>query len=256
MQINVGSPFQILNGSLRIVAVERRPPPHQQDVAVARIKHEHTLQNVFRGGQGTACAQRLRCRAEDFPRFFLFAQFDVNLGEFDPHRHVFRVHFKNLLEQAHCLLHVPTLHEFFGNLQILRPRIIEEALLGVELRQLQRSIHARLELGDLLVHGNALDRKTLRRIGIADRFETFDGLFGIAQPRVQIANRIGNCKILFIVFADLLVFSDSILQLALLNEFFRGAENLLFVKTENKRHRIYGLQPRLPSNAHFPGSVA
>ena len=235
--------LQILNGSLWIVAVQRGPSTHQQNVAVARIKYQHALQNIFRGRHGTAGAQRLGCRAENFPRFLLFAQLDVNLGEFDPHRHVLRVHFKNLLEQAHRLLQVPALHEFFGHLQILRPGIIEEALLGVEFRQLQRSIHARLELGDLLVHSNALDRKTLGGIRIADRFETLDRLFGIAQPRVQIANRIGNCKILFIVLADLLVFRDSVLQLALLNELFRGAENLLLVESKDKRHRIYGLQP-------------
>jgi hypothetical protein len=73
-------------------------------------------------------------------------------------------------------------------LQVLGAGIVEQPLLGVEFRQFQRSIHARLELGDLLVHGDALDREALRRIGIAHLLEALDGFAVVAQTGVEIAD--------------------------------------------------------------------
>ena len=112
---------------------------------------------------------------------FFLSQPDVDLGQLDPHRHIFRIHFEDLLEKPHRLIKIAILHEVFGDLQILRAGVVEQALLRVEFRQFQRSIHARLELGDLLVHGNALDREALGGIGIAHRLEAFDGFGAVAQ---------------------------------------------------------------------------
>src|SRR5208282_774273 len=129
------------------------------------------------------------------------------------------------------------LHEVFGDLQVLGAGVVEQPLLGVQFRQFQRSIHARLQLGDLLVHGDALDREALRRIGIAHRLEALDGFGGVAQTRVEIADGVVDGKILGIVLQDLVVLSNGVLQLALLDKLFRGTKNLLFVKAKTKRHR-------------------
>jgi hypothetical protein len=40
------------------------------------------------------------------------------------------------------------------------------------------------------------------------------------------------------VIADLFVLSNGVLQLALLDKFFGGAENLLLVESKTKRHKI------------------
>jgi hypothetical protein len=40
------------------------------------------------------------------------------------------------------------------------------------------------------------------------------------------------------VLQDLFILSNGVLQLALLDKLFRGAENLLFVETKTKRHRV------------------
>ena len=50
MRVEVGSLLQVPDGALRIVALEGGLPPQQQNVAVARIEHQHPLQNVFGGG--------------------------------------------------------------------------------------------------------------------------------------------------------------------------------------------------------------
>ena len=92
----------LLGSSLSSAAL----PAQQQNVTVARIEHQHPLQNVFGGGERAARAQRFRRRAENLPRFLLFSQPDINLGKFDPHGHIFRVHFKDLLEKPHRLLQV------------------------------------------------------------------------------------------------------------------------------------------------------
>ena len=124
---------------------------------------------LFGGGERSPRAQRFRRRAENLPRFFLLSQADVNLGKLDPHGYIFRVHFEDLLEKPHCLVEVATLQEVFGDMQVLGAGVVEQPLLGVEFRQFQRSIRARLELGDLLVHGDALNREALRGRAIAHR---------------------------------------------------------------------------------------
>jgi hypothetical protein len=244
-----GAFSRILDGALRIVAFQRGLSAQQQNVAVARIQHQHALQNVFRGGQRATRAQRFGGGAENLPGFFLFSQPDINLGQLHPHGHVFRVHFEDLLEEPHRLFEVAILHEIFGDLQILRARVVEQPLLGVEFRQFQRCIHARLELGDLLVHGDALDGETLRGIRIAHRLEALDGLGGVAHARVEIADRVVDGQILGIVLEDFVVLSNGVLQLALLDKLFRGAENLLFVEAKTKRHKV-----RTP--AFFPSAPA
>src|SRR5271169_325355 len=94
-----------------------------------------------------------------------------------------------------------------------------------------------MELGDLLVHGDALDRETLCGIGIAHRLEAFNRFGNVAEAGVEIADRVVDSKILGIALQDLFVLSDGVLQLALLDKLFRGAENFLFVKAKTKRHR-------------------
>ncbi len=87
------------------------------------------------------------------------------------------------------------------------------------------------------------DREALRGIGIANRFEALDGFGDVAETRVEIADGVVDGKILGIVLQDLVVLSNGVLQLALLDKLFRGAEKLLFVKAKTKRHKVCGLQP-------------
>src|SRR5271169_912382 len=95
-----------------------------------------------------------------------------------------------------------------------------------------------MELGDLLVHGDALDRETLCGIGIAHRLEAFNRFGNVAEAGVEIADRVVDSKILGIALQDLFVLSNGVLQLALLDKLFRGAENFLFVEAKTKRHRM------------------
>ena len=83
-----------------------------------------------------------------------------------PAWHVLGIHFENLLEDAHCLFEFAGSQEFIGDLQVLGPGVVEQALLGVELRELQHAIQAGLELGDFLVHRDAFDGKALGGVGI------------------------------------------------------------------------------------------
>ena len=211
MRVEVRSLLQVGDGVLGIVTFEGGLSAQQQYVTVARIERQHPFQNVFGGGEGTTSAQRFSRRAENLPRLFLFSEPDIDLGELDPHGHIFRVHFEDLLEQAYRLVEVAILHEVFGDLQILGAGVVEQPLLGVEFRQFQRSIHARMELGDLLVHGDALDGEALRSIGITHRFEALDGFGDIAETRVKIANGVVDGKVLGIVLQDLVILSNGVL---------------------------------------------
>ena len=63
-------------------------------------------------------------------------------------------------------------------------------------------------------------------------------LGAVAQAGIKIADRVRDGEILVVVLADLFVLSNGVLQLALLDKLLRGAENLLLVEAETKRHRI------------------
>src|SRR3979411_2317171 len=98
MSIEVGSLLEVADGALWIVALEGSLAAQKQNVTVAGIELQHPLKNVFGGGERSTGAQRFSRRAENLPRLFLFSQPDINIGEFDPHGHIFRVHFEHLLE--------------------------------------------------------------------------------------------------------------------------------------------------------------
>ena len=108
--------------------------------------------------------------------------------------------------------------------------------MSVKLCQLQHALKRRLELADLLVHGDSLDRESLGGIGIAHTLKTGRGLVVIAHAGVEVSNGVTHREILGIILEDLVVLSDGILQLALLDILLRSAEDLLFVEPETERH--------------------
>ena len=93
-----------------------------------------------------------------------------------------------------------------------------------------------MDLRNLLVHRDALDRETLRGIGIANTLKTFNGFGSIAETGVQVPHRVVHGKVFGIVFKNLLVLGNGVLNLALLDKLFRRTEKLLFVEAETKRH--------------------
>ena len=145
---------------------------------------------------------------------------------------LFSIHLEDLLENADCVLEFSGFQEFFCDLQVLRAGVVEKTLLRVEFRQLQEAFKRRLELADLLVHRDGLNRESLAGIGIAHSLETFGGFGGFAETRIEVANGIGDGQVLGIILEDLLVFGDGILQLALLNVLLSTGKNLLLVEAK------------------------
>ncbi len=127
--------------------------------------------------------------------------------------------------------------EFFGNLQVLGAGIIEQALLGVEFRELQNAFERRLQLADLLVHRDALDGETLRGIGIANLLEAVGRFVDFPDARVEITHGVQHGQVLGVSLKDLFVLGNGVLELALLDVLLRSAQNFLFVKAETKCHK-------------------
>ena len=175
---------------------------------------------------------------ENLPGFRFLFEADVDFGQPGPHGDVFRIHFQSLLEDSHCLLQFAGTQKFFRYLQILRAGIVEKSLLGVEFGQSQHALQGRLQLGELLVHGDGFDGEALRGVGVAHALERFDGLVALAETGVEIANGVGDSEFLGVSLENFFVLGDGILQLALLDELLRSAENLLFVEAKTKRHKI------------------
>ena len=114
-------------------------------------------------------------------------------------------------------------------------------MLAVEFGQLQQALKRRLELANLLVHGDGLDREALAGIGIANRFKTLDRFVGLAQTRVEIANGIVDRQVLGIILEDFLVLGDGVLQFALLDILLRTGQHLLLIEAE-QCHKSVELQ--------------
>ena len=117
-------------------------------------------------------------------------------------------------------------------MQVLRAGVVEQALLGIEFCKFQQALKRRLELANLLVHRDGLDRETLAGIGIAYRLETSRSFVGFAEAGIEIADGVGDRQVLGIMLEDFFVLGDGVLQLALLDILLRTGQNLLFVEAE------------------------
>src|SRR5579862_7384673 len=237
MIVDVGNLFKERNRGRGVTGFQGIPTAQQKRVTVARIQAKHTLQNLFSPAARTSAAQALGGCRINLPRFGFLSQPDVDLGQTNAHGDVFRVHLEDFLEDADGLLEFSGAQEFFGDLQILGAGVVEEALLRVQLRQFKNAFERGFELRDLLVHRDALDREALCGVRIANTLEAFGGLVGLADARVEVADRIQDSQVLGIGLQDLFVFGDRVLQLALLDILLRSAENLLFVESETERHK-------------------
>ena len=162
---------------------------------------------------------------------------NVDFRQAGAHGDIFRVHFQGLLENADGLFEFSGTKEFFRYLQVLRAGVVEQSLLGEEFRQAEHGIDRRLELAQLLVHGDRLHRESLGGVGIANVLEVLERFVGLAQAGVEIAHGIHHREVLGVRLEDLLVFVDGVLQLTLLDRLLRSAESLLLVKPETKRHK-------------------
>src|SRR5579863_4285521 len=237
MAVEIRYFFQTFDRRCHISRVERIPSAQQQSIAVPRIQRDHALQNLFRWTKLPLGTQRHGSRREDLPRFCLLSQADINLGQPRPHGDVFRIHFQCLLEDPYRLFELTLTQKFFRHLQVLRPRIIEKTLLRVELGQPKHALERRLQLAELLVHGNRFDREALRGVSIAHAFETLHAFFAVAETRVEIPHGVHHRKILGVGFEDFFVLSDRVWQLALLDKLLRSTENLLLIEAKTKRHK-------------------
>ena len=141
-------------------------------------------------------AQAFGGGGENLPGFGLLAEANIDFRQLDPHGAVFRIHFQNLLEDADCVFEFAGFQEFFRDLQVLGAGVVEQALLGVEFGQLQQALEGRLELADLLVHRDGLDREALAGIGIAYSLEAFGSFVALAEAGVEVADGVGDRQVL------------------------------------------------------------
>ncbi len=230
--IDVGDFLQRGDGPGSVAGLEHVLALHQQGIGIARIEGEHALQNFFGAAERAFGAQAFGGGGENLPGIVLLAQANVDFRQANPHAAVFRIHLHNLLEDADRVIELTSFQEFFRDLQILGAGVIEQALLAVEFRELQQALERRLELADLLVHRDGLDRETLAGIGIAYSLETYGGFIGFAEAGVEIADGVGDGQVLGVVLEDFFVLGDGILQFALLDVLLRTGQNLLLVETK------------------------
>ena len=115
--------------------------------------------------------------------------------------------------------------------------IVEKPLLSIKLRQLDKSFRRDGgQAAQFFVDRNGLYSEAILGILIADSLEILAGFFVLADPGVEIANRIEDRQVFGVLFDDLFVFSNGILQLALLDKLLCRAKYLCLVEAKPKRH--------------------
>ena len=234
--IDVWNFLQHRNGAGRVARLDHVLASHQQGIGITRIESQHTLQDFFGSAERSFGAQAFRRRRENLPGFRLLVQPNIHFRQMNPHAAVFRIHLQDLLEDADRILEFAGLQELLRDLQILGTGVIEKTLLRVKFSEFQQALERRLELADLLVHGDGLDRETLAGIGIAYILEAYGGFIGFAEAGIEVADGVGDGQILGIVLEDLFVLSNGVLDFALLDILLRIVKSLLLVESK-QRHK-------------------
>src|ERR1035438_714373 len=241
--IEVGNFPQRFDSGFGVAGLKQIAALHEQRITIARIEREHAPQNFFRAAQRAFGPQGFGRGRENLPGVILFSEADIDFRQADAHVGIFGIHFQNLLDNPDGVFQFTGFQKLIRNLQVLGAGVIEESLLGVKFGQLQHALERRLELADFLVHGDGLDREALSGIGIAYGLEKLGGLVGLAEARVEVADRVGDGEVLGIGLDDFFVFSNGVLNFALLDILLRSAENLLFVEPETERHKVTNSSP-------------
>src|SRR5205823_5883638 len=125
-----------------------------------------------------------------------------------------------------------------------------QALMVVEFSQLEGRFHTGLKLGQLLVHGNSFDGKTLVGVGFTHALEKRDCFFRLANAGVQVADGVEYGEVFGVGLYSLFVFGNGILQLPLLDVSFRGSKYLRSIEAKAKSHRV-----RAPSHTYADEGV-
>src|SRR5215813_2855993 len=94
------------------------------------------------------------------------------------------------------------------------------------------------QLGDLLVHRNGFNKESRHCVSIPDLLEATDCVGVISDTGVEVADRVQDGKVLRVLLDALVVFGDCGLQLALLDELLRRAEDLRLVEAKPECHRL------------------
>ena len=136
MGVEISNFFQVLDRDIVLAGFERVAAAQQQGLTVARIQIEHLLQDVFRCFELAASAQTVGGGGKNLPRLVLFAESNVNFAKAHAHGDILGIHFQDFLENSYRLLEFTAAQKFFRNLQILRPRVVKQALLGIQFREL------------------------------------------------------------------------------------------------------------------------
>ena len=140
IRVQVRDLGQRSNGALGVSRFQQVLPLHQQGGGVDGVEREHAGKDFVGSRERAFRSHGLGRRRKNFPRFGFLSHADVKFRQLDPHGRIFRIHFQDLLEDAHRILKLTRLCKFVRHLQILGAGVIEKALLRVKFRQLQHAL--------------------------------------------------------------------------------------------------------------------
>src|SRR5690242_2709818 len=139
----------------------------------------------------------------------------------------------------------------FFQLQEQRPRLAHPALLHVQIRQLfQWTNLFRRQFGDALVNCDGFGEEPVADKNLREALEIVDGLEGLALPDVQLADGHQRDLVARLVLQNVLVFGDSLGDLALVQQLLRGFDVFAFVVSHSRKETNL---PRERSQTHSPG---
>ena len=144
------------------------------------------------------------------------------LGELDVRRRIVGDQDRHLLQHADRRSWIAVLLVVVDQHLILRPRLRDQALFVVQLRQpfVDREPR-RIELDDLLVDRDRLDEESVVRVAVGDLREEPHGLVDAIDARVQVAQPVQRRGVVRVLGEKLAVLLDRGFDLAARNELLR-----------------------------------
>jgi hypothetical protein len=207
--------FQEVHGPVVVLLDEVDAAQLQAEAAALGVDLEALLQDLERFREVALLGQLLRdgdvlfdgLARVPFPR--------VEVGEPAADLEVAGVDVRHLLEDVAGLAHLAALDVFVDDVLVLALGLHHEALLGVELGQVQVGIEGgRVELVDLLPDRDGLEVEAILRVEVGHARVVVRGLLELVELGVEVPDLVDDVPVARVVLDDLLVEGDGLGQLA------------------------------------------
>jgi hypothetical protein len=213
--------LQVVGGPIVVLLNHVDPGQLLPQAGAPGVDLEPLLQHLQGFGQMALLAELQGNRDVLLDRLGAAALPGVDVGQLAPDLEVARVQLRHLLQDLGGVLGLAPLQVLVDHDLVLALGLHHEALLGIELGQLQIGIEdGRVELVDLLPHGDGTDQESVLRVEVGDLGVLLGSLAGAVDLGVEVPDLVDGVPVAGVLLDDLAIESDRLIEAARLLEAF------------------------------------